>query len=75
MPIYEYQCISCGNNFEELVFSETDMKLKCPKCSSTDTKKLMSASGIISGSLKEPGCAATCHSPESCHSGGGCCMQ
>ncbi|MBI4805946.1 MAG: zinc ribbon domain-containing protein [Desulfovibrio sp.] len=41
MPIYEYRCEKCGCDFEELVFG--DATPPCPKCSSENTKKLMSA--------------------------------
>lgn len=42
MPIYEYVCKDCGNEFEELIFS-VDAPAPCPKCGSADTEKLMSA--------------------------------
>ena len=45
MPIYEYQCCDCCNEFEELVFSGNDTP-PCPKCASANVEKLMSASCI-----------------------------
>lgn len=42
MPIFEYQCEECGNEFEELVFSRDECP-PCPKCASDKTCKLMSA--------------------------------
>jgi putative FmdB family regulatory protein len=42
MPIYEYVCKQCGNEFEELVFNDEE-PVTCPKCGATDTEKLMSA--------------------------------
>lgn len=41
MPIYEYRCDACGEEFEELVFGN-DSSVKCPKCGSDRTGKLMS---------------------------------
>lgn len=49
MPIYEYQCIACSRCFEKLV-SGPDPVAACPDCSSTDTRKLLSAFGMGKGS-------------------------
>ncbi len=45
MPIYEYICADCENEFEELVFSR-DETPPCPKCGSKNVTKLMSA-GVV----------------------------
>lgn len=42
MPIFEYRCDECGNEFEELVFDREECP-PCPKCQSEKTGKLMSA--------------------------------
>jgi putative FmdB family regulatory protein len=42
MPIFEYKCNDCGNEFEELVFDRDECP-PCPKCASDKTDKLMSA--------------------------------
>lgn len=42
MPIYEYKCRDCGNEYEELVFTQGTPP-PCPRCASTKTEKLMSA--------------------------------
>lgn len=42
MPIYEYKCEDCENEFEELVFSQDELP-PCPKCQSGKVQKLMSA--------------------------------
>ncbi len=47
MPIFEYKCADCGEEFEELVFG--DDKPACPKCSSNNTNKLMSCCRFGSG--------------------------
>ena len=40
MPIYEYACQDCGQNFEMLVRSSTVPT--CPKCQSTQLEKQLS---------------------------------
>lgn len=40
MPIYEFNCPKCENNFEDLVFG--DAAPPCPKCGNKKTKKLLS---------------------------------
>lgn len=75
MPIYEYKCRGCDKVFEELFFSEPQEALPCPNCSSTETEKIMSVTGVGSSSASEPACASNCTSPESCCSGGSCPMR
>ena len=41
MPIHEYACAKCHEEFEEIVFS-ADEVVPCPKCGSDETQKLMS---------------------------------
>lgn len=68
MPIYEYQCKACGENFEELILGkEEDETPACPKCSSAKTTKLMSAPRRTksSGNGFDPGFSAA-------SAGGGC---
>jgi len=40
MPIFEYTCSGCGENFEKLVFG--GQEVDCPKCSSKNVKKKFS---------------------------------
>jgi putative FmdB family regulatory protein len=40
MPIYEYLCNNCSEEFEMLVFGKKE--IGCPKCSSKDVKKKLS---------------------------------
>jgi len=49
MPIYEFHCSGCGEEFEELVFSQVSA-ISCPKCKGSDVKKLISAFAFKSGS-------------------------
>lgn len=49
MPIYEYKCKKCDNQFSKLVFGQ-DTKIECPSCKSEDCEKLISAISSSSGS-------------------------
>jgi putative FmdB family regulatory protein len=40
MPIYEFECESCGARFEELVAA--DAAMVCPACGSERTRRLLS---------------------------------
>lgn len=66
MPIYEYTCGDCGNEFEELVFGQ-DETPACPKCQSVQTRKRMSCCSFKNGG---PG-AAPAKGPAA-SGGGGC---
>ena len=44
MPIYEYKCTKCEEDFEKLVFGSR--KVTCPKCNSSEIKKKMSIFGM-----------------------------
>ena len=50
MPIYEYQCRGCGNEFEALV-RKSDTPA-CPKCSSTELERLLSLPAVKTESTK-----------------------
>ena len=43
MPIYEFECGSCGTRFEELV--PAGQKAPCPQCRSSDVKRRYSQIG------------------------------
>lgn len=43
MPLYEYQCRSCGSTFEVLRrMKEADNDLECPNCHSNRVERLFS---------------------------------
>lgn len=43
MPLFEFVCKECGEQFETLVFSSSDKtEVKCPKCKSNNTEKKIS---------------------------------
>ncbi|MDQ7091441.1 MAG: zinc ribbon domain-containing protein [Methylococcales bacterium] len=46
MPIYEYQCQSCGNEHEALQKMSAKPLLHCPACSEPELKKKISAAGF-----------------------------
>ncbi|RKX28860.1 MAG: zinc ribbon domain-containing protein [Candidatus Zixiibacteriota bacterium] len=51
MPLYKYKCLTCYEQFEELVLGN-DEKPPCPKCKSEDVTRmvsLISSKGIASG--------------------------
>ncbi|MCD6250641.1 MAG: zinc ribbon domain-containing protein [candidate division Zixibacteria bacterium] len=66
MPIFEYECKNCGNRFEELVDS-TNAEIRCPKCKSPETDKLLS---IFSSSGGSGGSSTPSYSRPGCGSGG-----
>ena len=47
MPIYEYHCETCGNDFEKLIFNSRDKYVDCPDCGEKKVKRLLSSTGII----------------------------
>jgi putative FmdB family regulatory protein len=71
MPIYEYKCLKCNEQFEALVFG--DDNVSCPNCKGDKLERLMSACGFKSngdftpstGSSSCSGCTSTncstCH--------------
>lgn len=43
MPLYDYVCYSCGNNFEKLRrMSDDDGEVRCPDCDSEKIERLLS---------------------------------
>jgi len=61
VPIYEYQCLACGEEFEKLVFGQA--RVACPACASGDIVREMSVFGFRSGSTfvaSSGGCGSGC---------------
>jgi putative FmdB family regulatory protein len=46
MPIYEYQCKSCGHEFEAIQKITDDPLKDCPACGDLELSKLVSAAGF-----------------------------
>jgi putative FmdB family regulatory protein len=47
MPIYDYQCRTCGHEFEGLVRPQ-DPPVACPSCRSADLERLLSGFAVSS---------------------------
>lgn len=64
MPLYEFQCKSCGREFEDLVLGST--RPACPSCSGQELKRLLSVFAL-NGTADDPVPAAgecgTCGDP------------
>lgn len=68
MPIFEYECASCGKEFEVLVRNASTVP-ECPGCSGTELRKKLSAFAAITGSA--PGQAEFPASCQGCGNAGG----
>jgi len=43
MPIYEYECLTCGERFElRRSMSDSDQELKCPQCGAENPRRIFS---------------------------------
>ncbi len=52
MPIYEYECLKCGERFElRRSMTESDREIRCPKCGAVKPRRVFSvfATGSQSG--------------------------
>ena len=71
MPIYEYKCVKCNEQFETLVFG--DDAVYCPNCKGDKLERLMSACGFKSSgdftpSTGSSGCSGcTSNNCSTCH--------
>ncbi len=75
MPIYEYQCRSCGRISEFLVGVGKDRAITCSHCGSPDMERVMSTPSVL-GERTGPGTTCCgreerCDSPP-CSAGEGC---
>ncbi len=46
MPIYEYQCVSCGAHLEKLQKISDPVLTDCPECNKVSLKKMISATSF-----------------------------
>jgi len=44
MPVYEYRCLGCGEEFELFLLGVSE-EPRCPACGSTDLRKMVSVPG------------------------------
>lgn len=47
MPVYQYECVNCGNRYDVFytrigVVAEEEPKERCPRCQSIDKERLVS---------------------------------
>jgi len=78
MPIYEYVCRKCGEQFEVLVRVSGDLPCKCSRCGASNPDKVFSAFAVGESSVSTPvGECTTCStagsgkcSPRACPYGG-----
>ena len=55
MPVYEYKCEKCGEEFElRRNISDNDADIKCPKCETKGPKRVLS---LFSTTSSGGGCA------------------
>ncbi len=52
MPIFEYRCSACADEFEHLVLNSSPVP-GCPSCGSQDIERLMSMSSVSSESIRQ----------------------
>ena len=59
MPIYEYECASCEQVFEELILRRSDEDdLACPRCATPHPRRVLSAPALHGAGGGEGGGAA-----------------
>jgi putative FmdB family regulatory protein len=51
MPLFDFQCKSCGHEFEALVRGQA--KPACPRCASHDLERLLSLPAVRSETTKD----------------------
>ncbi len=66
MPIYEYHCLKCRDDFETLVLRKDD-PVTCPKCDGRKVERLLSACAFKSSNSFTPSKGSS--SCASCSSG------
>ncbi|WP_034639100.1 FmdB family zinc ribbon protein [Desulfofalx alkaliphila] len=78
MPIFEYKCNKCGNNFEVLqgVGKDPQRDLKCPSCGAGQLTKLISSPFVKKSTKSCCGssevCGTGCDQPQFSCGDGGC---
>lgn len=67
MPLYEYRCKSCGEEFEKMVRFTATQTPFCPACRSQETEKKLSlvATRSLGGSFSLGTSAGSCGSGSS----------
>jgi putative FmdB family regulatory protein len=61
VPIYEYQCSSCGNQFEMIHgASDKDLKIVCAKCGAANPRRVVSTFSCGGSKSIETGSSSSC---------------
>jgi putative FmdB family regulatory protein len=55
MPLYEFECKTCGTRFEKLILGSARPNPPCPSCDARDVDKLYSAFGVGSSNGRRSG--------------------
>ena len=59
MPLYEFRCKKCDQQFEKIVFPGDKEPIKCPRCGAPKPDRLLS---VFSSSTKEGNIGASASS-------------
>jgi len=57
MPIFEYRCKECSEEFEKIIIGKEE-DVECPQCGSPETRKLLSSFAVQANNqvaFSEPG--------------------
>ena len=52
MPLYEYKCLGCGNQFELLIL-KSEQKVACPTCQSELVERVLSMFAVSSDASRQ----------------------
>jgi putative FmdB family regulatory protein len=58
MPVYEYRCLKCGENFDKLVrvTPRSETEVTCPKCQSNQLERKLSTMARLGSHVFASGC-------------------
>ena len=57
MPLYEYKCLGCGEQFEMLILTAAQ-PVACPSCAGESVERLLSMFAVSSSSTRQANTAA-----------------
>ena len=73
MPIYEFHCVKCDIEFEELCLSSNSVSsISCPQCKGVENERIMSLFATSSGNSASEAQASTSKSSCATCSGSSC---